>query len=94
MNEVLQGFKQDRHFIAAKEKLGILPFVEMVGKGIAFKSAENFRTLRKQGITIRKTIAVLIATFCIENEHYLLHSDRDFDAIKQALPLLTIVITA
>lgn len=94
VTEVLQGFKQDRHFIAAKEKLEILPFVEMVGKGIAFKSAENFRALRKQGITIRKTIDVLIATFCIENGHYLLHSDHDFDAIQQTLPLLTVITIA
>ena len=90
MTEVLQGFKRDRHFIVAKEEMETLPFAEMVGKDIALKNAENFRALRKQGITIRKTIDVLIATFCIENEHYLLHNDRDFDAIKQALPLQTV----
>lgn len=90
LTEVLQGFRHDRHYIAAKEELEKLPFETMVGKHIVIRSAENFRSLRKQGITIRKTIDVLIATFCIENEHYLLHSDRDFEAIKQVTKLRTL----
>ncbi|NJL51799.1 MAG: PIN domain nuclease [Hydrococcus sp. SU_1_0] len=45
---------------------------------MAIKSAENFRILRKQGITIRKTNDVIIATFCLENDHSLLFSDKDF----------------
>ncbi len=46
--------------------------------------------LRAQGVTVRKTIDMLIATFCIENGHELLHADRDFDPIEQHLRLRTV----
>ncbi len=85
--EVLQGIRIDREFREAKFALGALPFAPMVGPDIALKSAENFRKLRKRGITIRKTIDVMIATFCIENGHSLLHVDRDFDRMVKPLGL-------
>jgi predicted nucleic acid-binding protein len=56
-------------------------------KEIAIKSAENYRALRKTGITIRKTIDVIIATFCVENNFILLHNDRDFDQMEKYLGL-------
>ncbi len=64
-----------------------LAFAEMVGREIAVISAGNYRKLRKQGITVRKTVDVLIATFCICNDHTLLHNDRDFDAMADLLGL-------
>jgi len=54
---------------------------------IALKSAANFRTLRKKGITVRKTIDTIIATYCIENKLPLLHSDKDFQPFHQHLKL-------
>lgn len=90
LTEVLQGFRNDNHYQAAKTELERLPFEPMIGKHIALRSAENFRRLRKQRITIRKTIDVIIATFCSENDYCLLHSDRDFEAIKQATNLMTL----
>jgi len=62
----------------------------MLGAALSFKSAENFRTLRKQGITVRKTIDTIIATFCIENEFALLHSDKDFYPFHQYLGLKSV----
>ncbi|MSO52833.1 MAG: PIN domain nuclease, partial [Acidobacteria bacterium] len=50
-------------------------------------AAKNYRTLRRRGKTVRKTIDVLIATFCIEEQHSLLHRDRDFDAFEELLGL-------
>ncbi len=64
-----------------------LPCAEMIGRETAVISAGNYRKLRKQGITVRKTIDVLIATFCIRNGHTLLHNDRDFDAMIDLLDL-------
>ena len=55
----------------------------MVGRDIALISAGNYRALRAKGVKVRKTIDVLIATFCMENSHILLHSGRDFDPIKE-----------
>ena len=62
----------------------------MVGRDIALASARNFRTLRARGVTVRKTVDMLIATFCMENGHRLLHADRDFDAIEAELGLRTL----
>ena len=56
-----------------------LTVVELGGQEIAIQAAKNFRTLRKLGVTVRKTIDVIIATRCIEDGYQLLHNDRDFD---------------
>ena len=63
--------------------LDTLVFQPMVGRGIVLASARNYRALRARGATVHKTIDMLIATFCMENGHRLLHSDRDFDAIEE-----------
>ena len=63
----------------------------MFGHGMALKSAENYRALRRKGITIRKTNDVIIATFCIENQIPLLFSDRDFIPFVEKLGLNAVV---
>ena len=65
--------------------------MELCGIEIAEKGAENFRNLRKKGITIRKTIDVIIATFCIENDIYLLHKDSDFLPFQKHLGLKSVL---
>ncbi len=87
ITEFLQGFRDDRHYFEAKRMMESLEYYDFVGKDIAIKASENFRILRKKGITIRKTIDVLIATFCIEHEFALLHNDRDFDPMEKILGL-------
>ncbi len=88
--EVLQGFRLDPDYQTAKTLLCSLPVHAMLGVNLSLKSAENFRQLRKQGITVRKTIDTMIATFCIENELPLLHSDKDFQPFQQFLGLQVI----
>lgn len=85
--EVLQGFKHDTDYNTAKELLTSLKVFTLGGQEVAIKSADNFRLLRKRGITVRKTIDVLIATFCIERELALLHSDKDFKPFHEYLKL-------
>jgi hypothetical protein len=87
LTEVLQGFRSDREFNKAKRLLETLLFGEMLGKNLAIKSARNYRKLRSKGVTVRKTIDVIIATFCIENALPLLHCDRDFDPMVKHLKL-------
>jgi predicted nucleic acid-binding protein len=89
--EVLQGFKSNKDFKKAKSVLKEFPCLELCGKKIAEKSAENFRTLRRKGITIRKTEDVIIATFCIENKIALLHNDNDFLPFQKFLGLNSII---
>ncbi len=87
LTEVLQGFRQARDFNAAKTALEQFEYRDMLGRDIALQSAENYRLLRRQGITVRKTIDVVIATFCIENGIALLHADKDFDPMEKVLGL-------
>ena len=85
--EVLQGFKSDPDFNKAKELLSHFQFMEMVGLELAIKSAENYRLLRKKGVTVRKTIDVIIGTFCLHHNLALLHDDQDFDPLVKHLKL-------
>jgi hypothetical protein len=90
LTEVLQGFQEDRDFNKARKLLDSLLFRQMLGKELAVKSAENCCILRKKGVTVRKTIDVIIATFCITNNLPLLHSDRDFYPMEKHLNLKVI----
>lgn len=87
MAEFLQGFRDEKDFQEAKHLMESLAYYDFVGKEIALQAAQNFRTLRRKGITVRKTIDVLIATFCIENGFELIHNDRDFDPMETLLGL-------
>jgi predicted nucleic acid-binding protein len=87
ITEFLQGFRRDKDYQAAKEIMESLEYHDFVGKEIALQSAQNFRILQRNGVTVRKTIDVIIATFCIENGFELLHNDRDFDPMEKLLGL-------
>jgi len=87
LTEVLQGFRSDKDFETARSFLKSLPFRQIGGYNVAIQSAQNYRKLRKAGITVRKTIDVIIATFCIIEGLTLLHDDRDFDPISASFPL-------
>jgi len=86
--EVLQGFRIDADFASARQALESFDVVSMVGPARALRAAENYRRLRRQGVTVRKTVDVLIATYCIHEGHALLYSDRDFDPCVDHLGLL------
>ena len=88
--EVLQGFRHDPDFEKARRTLGRFIQASMVSPALAVQSARNYRFLRQKGITVRKTIDSLIATYCIENEHELLHNDSDFDGYEEYLGLRVI----
>ena len=91
LTEVLQGFRNDKDYETAKNLLSSLTIFELLGEKMALKSASNYRALRKQGITIRKTADVIIASFCIENHLPLLFSDKDFIPFVQRLNLISAI---
>lgn len=88
--EVLQGFGRDREFQRAKRALDTLPLADLLGREIALASVINYRVLRQRAITVRGTIDLIIATYCIQNGHVLLHADRDFEPMREHLGLLTL----
>lgn len=85
--EVLQGFRIESEFQQAKKLLLSLTVLNLLNIDIALKSATNYRKLRQKGITVRQTVDTIIATFCLEHDLPLLHSDRDFQPFHDHLEL-------
>jgi hypothetical protein len=87
--EILQGFNNDKDYQQARDRLAKLDQYSIFNRDSVEKCAENFRALRKKGITIRKTNDVIIATYCIEQQLPLLFMDRDFDPFVKHLGLVS-----
>ena len=87
LTEILQGFRSDNDYKTAKSFLSDLPFRQMGGYQVAVQSAQNYRALRKKSVTVRKTIDVIIGTYCILEDLPLLHDDRDFEPMVSHLSL-------
>jgi predicted nucleic acid-binding protein len=87
--EVLQGVRTDAEARRVEDALREFEVVSLVDAELAVKAAANLRFLRRRGITIRKTIDLLIGTFCIERGYTLLHSDRAFAPMESFLGLQT-----
>ena len=85
--EFLQGFREEKDLKIAKKIMNRLEYYDFLGKEMSLIAAENYRKLRKNGVTVRKTIDVIIASFCIEKGFELLHNDRDFDPMEEYLGL-------
>ena len=91
LTEVLQGFTNERDFNKARKMLTSLTVVQLGGQKIAIQAVKNFRALRVLGVTVRKTIDTVIATWCIESGYDLLHDDRDFDPFVKHLGLRVVL---
>jgi predicted nucleic acid-binding protein len=85
--EVLQGVRGDSEFAQVREDLLRFHLFETGGRDLAIAAALNYRTLRESGRTVRKTIDCLIASFCLQAGHTLLHRDRDYEAFEKGLGL-------
>jgi predicted nucleic acid-binding protein len=90
--EVLQGFRDDKDYDTARNVLNLFPCFNICGEEIAIKAANNYRALQKKGVTVRKTVDVIIGTFCIENGLQLLHNDKDFFPIEKYLGLKSVIL--
>lgn len=87
LSEVLQGIRSDVRYAEARDELLNFEVFSTGGVEFAIRAAENYRKLRKKGITVRKTADCWIATFCLLKGHELLHRDRDFDSFERELGL-------
>ena len=86
--EVMQGFRNERDVATARQLFRSLALLPLLGGSNPWKAAENYRQLRRKGITVRKTIDGIIATACIEANLPLLFSDRDFQPYVEHLGLV------
>jgi predicted nucleic acid-binding protein len=87
LGEVIQGFRSDKDYRLARELLMELPLFQIMTPDLALVAADNYRSLRKKGFTIRKSVDNWIATFCIENKVPLLFSDKDFQPYVEVMGL-------
>ena len=85
--EVLQGIREEQNFTRVKQRLLDFEIFSTGGVDLAIMAVQNYRHLRSKGYTIRKTIDCLIATYCLENRHALLHNDSDFEPFEKELGL-------
>lgn len=85
--EVLQGARDEAHAVRREEQLRRFPIVPLLSDDLAVKAGRNDRRLRALGATMRRTIDVIIGTWCIEHDHALLREDRDYLPMQQHLGL-------
>jgi len=85
--ELLQGVRGEAQFEALRDRMAEFELFAMMTPGLEVNAARNYCRLRSRGIVVRKTVDCLVATFCIENDHELLHNDRDFDGFERYLGL-------
>jgi len=85
--EVLQGIRDESAFARTRANLFKFQVFETGGIEVAVAAAQNYRELRRRGYTVHKTIDCLIATFCLQARHELLHRDCDFDCFEHVLGL-------
>jgi predicted nucleic acid-binding protein len=83
--EILQGFARDADYRRARAVLLELPYTDLAGREVAIAAADHYRSLRAKGVTVRKTVDMIIGTYCLLGGHVLLHSDRDFDVMEKHL---------
>jgi predicted nucleic acid-binding protein len=85
--EVLQGARDDVHAARIERNLRQYTIVQLLDDQLAVRAAQNYRKLRALGATVRKTVDIIIGTFCIEAGHVLLHEDKDFTPMEKHLGL-------
>jgi predicted nucleic acid-binding protein len=88
--EVLQGFRRDADYRKARALMETLELRTLGGRQVAMAAADNYRALRRRGITPRKTIDMIIGAYCLVHGLQLLHADRDFDVLEKELGLLVL----
>jgi predicted nucleic acid-binding protein len=81
--DVMQGARDHEHAARIERALRRFPIARMLDETIAIRAAAEYRQLRARGITVRKTVDMIIGTFCLAGGHALLHDDRDFDAMMR-----------
>ena len=88
VQEVLQGFPDDRAYRIAREALLALPLVEAPLRTEVFEDAVGlFRAARRAGVTVRSSVDCLIAACAIRHDLTVLHLDRDFRGLARVSPL-------
>ncbi|MBI2221484.1 MAG: PIN domain-containing protein [Acidobacteria bacterium] len=88
IQEVLQGFREQRAFQTARDAMHALPIVESPLRASVFDEAVDlYRGARRAGVTIRSGVDCLIAACALRHGLTVIHHDRDFDLLSRISPL-------
>ena len=88
VQEVLQGFRDERAYGVARDAMLALPILESpLSIGVFVEAAQLYRTARRAGLTIRSGVDCLIAACALRHGATVLHHDRDFDALARVSAL-------
>lgn len=88
IQEVLQGFREERAWRSAREAMLALPIVESPMEASLFlEAAALYRSARRKGITVRSSADCLISACALRHDIEVLHRDRDFARIAEIAPL-------
>jgi predicted nucleic acid-binding protein len=87
VQEVLQGFRDERAFQVARDSMLAFQIVEPEMRADLFvEAAQLYRTARRAGFTVRSSVDCLIAACASRHRVGVLHVDRDFDALARIAP--------
>ena len=90
VQEVLQGFRDERAFRTAREAMWAFPIVESPLSSEIFEEAVRlYRAARRAGLTVRSGVDCLIAACAVRHGLTVAHHDRDFESIAEICPLQT-----
>ena len=90
--EVLKGVGTEAQAARVERELRRFRVEAMSTPDLAAKVAANYRALRARGRTVRKTVDLLVGTFCVERGLALLHRDRDFEPMARHLGLAVVPV--
>jgi hypothetical protein len=88
IQEVVQGFRDERAFALARDAMHALPVVESpMPRSVFDQAADLYRSARRAGVTVRSGVACLIAACALRHGLEVLHHDRDYDALARVSSL-------
>jgi predicted nucleic acid-binding protein len=82
LTEVFQGIRDEADYNRTYSRFDAFLYLPM-DRHTFVKAAELYRSLRRRGITIRKTVDCMIAAVAMEHKVPLLHNDKDFDPLEE-----------
>lgn len=90
--EILQGIKDDYKFEEIKNIILNFNILDDNIMLITNEAINLYRNLRKKGITIRKSVDCLIASYALVNDLHLFFIDKDFENICKNLEMKIISV--
>ncbi|MCI0546507.1 MAG: PIN domain nuclease [Candidatus Rokubacteria bacterium] len=81
--EVLQGIRDEDTYRRTRVSLLAHPILRPRGLETFETAANLYRTARRRGLTIRRSVDCLIAATCLESDAEIYHNDRDFDSLAR-----------